>query len=120
LTGASLEARKAALEELLGPERAQRGQVRPWGHIVGSGEEVFQKGCRLSLKGIISKRRDAPYKPGPSEAWLSLDCKVERKVERKAERSAEPKPAKKARGRAGVGKGAGAGARKSAAKKPRR
>lgn len=107
LTAAPLEARKATLEELLGPERAQGGPVRPWGHIVGSGEEVFQKGCRLALKGIISKRRDAPYKAGLSEAWLSLDC------------NGKPKPAKKARGRAGVGEGTGARARKKTTTKPR-
>jgi bifunctional non-homologous end joining protein LigD len=111
LTGAPLSARKAALEELLG--RSRGGPVRPWGHIVGSGEEVFQKGCRLSLKGIISKRRDAPYKPGASEAWLSLDC----------HQKAEPEPAKKAArasGRAPAKKGAPARARTSTAKKPRR
>jgi hypothetical protein len=29
-------------------------------------------GCKLGLKGIVSKRRDAPYKSGPSRDWIKV------------------------------------------------
>jgi hypothetical protein len=27
---------------------------------------------KLDLKGIVSKKRNAPYKSGPSKAWLKI------------------------------------------------
>ncbi len=39
-------------------------------HIACEGEVVFEHACRLGLEGIVSKRIDAPYKPGPSKTWL--------------------------------------------------
>jgi bifunctional non-homologous end joining protein LigD len=71
---APLAARKEALERLLGPSRKKAGRLRFSGHIAGSGEDVFQNGCKLSLKGIVSKRSDAPYEPGQSKAWVRAAC----------------------------------------------
>ena len=28
--------------------------------------------CKLGLEGIVSKKLDAPYRPGPSKAWLKI------------------------------------------------
>jgi ATP-dependent DNA ligase len=28
--------------------------------------------CKLGLEGIVSKKLDAPYKSGPSKAWLKI------------------------------------------------
>jgi ATP-dependent DNA ligase len=28
--------------------------------------------CRLGLEGIVSKKLNAPYKSGPSKAWLKI------------------------------------------------
>ena len=28
--------------------------------------------CKLGLEGIVSKKFDAPYKSGPSKAWLKI------------------------------------------------
>lgn len=75
LTGAPLDARKAALEAILGDTRAARGPLRFSGHIEGSGDDVVRNGCRLALKGIISKRRDAPYEPGRGTAWVRVKCR---------------------------------------------
>jgi ATP-dependent DNA ligase len=28
--------------------------------------------CQVGLEGIVSKKLDAPYKSGPSKAWLKI------------------------------------------------
>jgi bifunctional non-homologous end joining protein LigD len=33
---------------------------------------MFKAVCRLGLEGIVSKKLDAPYKSGPSKAWLKI------------------------------------------------
>jgi bifunctional non-homologous end joining protein LigD len=33
---------------------------------------MFAAVCQLGLEGIVSKRLDAPYKSGPSKAWLKI------------------------------------------------
>ena len=33
---------------------------------------VFDHACRLGLEGIVSKRRDAPYRSGRSGTWLKV------------------------------------------------
>jgi bifunctional non-homologous end joining protein LigD len=72
LTGAPLESRKQALEQLLGAGRD--GPLRYSTHVVGQGEELFRRACRLSLEGIVSKRRDRPYEPGRGRGWLKIKC----------------------------------------------
>jgi len=41
-------------------------------HAEGHGNKLFSAVCRLGLEGIVSKKRDAPYKSGPSKAWLKI------------------------------------------------
>ena len=50
------------------------GAIRYSTHVVGQGEEFFRQACRLSLEGIVSKRRDAPYEPGRGRSWLKVKC----------------------------------------------
>jgi bifunctional non-homologous end joining protein LigD len=38
----------------------------------GDGAAVFAQACKLGLEGIVSKRRDHPYRSGPSKAWLKI------------------------------------------------
>lgn len=38
--------------------------------IEGDGPTVFRHACALGLEGIISKRRDSPYRCGRSTAWV--------------------------------------------------
>jgi ATP-dependent DNA ligase len=38
----------------------------------GDGVEMFKAICKLGLEGIVSKKLDAPYKSGPSKAWLKI------------------------------------------------
>jgi bifunctional non-homologous end joining protein LigD len=62
-----LEERKARLRSLVGGK--QSGRIRYAEHIVGGGEQLFDHATRLGLEGIISKRRDLPYRPGRHDGW---------------------------------------------------
>ena len=31
-------------------------------HIEGDGETIFRHACKLGLEGIVSKRKDSPYR----------------------------------------------------------
>ena len=68
-----LEERKARLEALL--ERSpQDPALRYVKHALGGGAELFLEACRTGLEGIISKRRDAPYRSGRGPGWLKVKC----------------------------------------------
>jgi bifunctional non-homologous end joining protein LigD len=30
--------------------------------------------CEANLEGIVSKRRDRPYRSGPTKDWLKIRC----------------------------------------------
>src|SRR6185436_18352041 len=60
LSGLPLEARKRALEAVLPVGDALRYSQ----HVVGEGARFFAEACRMGLEGIVSKRRDAPYRAG--------------------------------------------------------
>jgi bifunctional non-homologous end joining protein LigD len=68
-----LEQRKQALAELLPPEPTP-GRVRLSEHVLGQGEPLFTRACRLGLEGVISKRRAAPYLAGRHRDWLKVKC----------------------------------------------
>jgi bifunctional non-homologous end joining protein LigD len=38
----------------------------------GDGETVFRHASKLGLKGIVSKRKDSPYRSGRSPDWLKM------------------------------------------------
>jgi bifunctional non-homologous end joining protein LigD len=73
LTAARLDARKAALASLLA-QLPSDGPIRFSEHILGKGERFHAEACRLGLEGIVSKRRDAPYRPGRTDAWRKVKC----------------------------------------------
>jgi bifunctional non-homologous end joining protein LigD len=69
----TLDERKARLRRLLG--RAKRaGRIRYSDHVEGSGAAFFQRACAAGLEGIVSKRRDQPYRPGRNDGWLKTAC----------------------------------------------
>jgi bifunctional non-homologous end joining protein LigD len=44
-------------------------------HVIGRGADFFRQACQLKAEGIVSKRVDAPYRPGDRKgAWLKLKC----------------------------------------------
>ena len=72
LTGATLEDRKAALAEIV--PRDVSGMVRYSDHQQGRGPDFLRHACKYELEGIISKRRDKPYRPGRGTDWLKVKC----------------------------------------------
>jgi bifunctional non-homologous end joining protein LigD len=72
LRGAALEDRKRVLERLLASRRD--ATLRYSSHVVGQGDAVFREACRLSLEGIVSKRRHEGYESGRSRSWLKVKC----------------------------------------------
>lgn len=71
------EDRKAELKRLLGA--ATDSLVRYSDHVLGQGPEFFANAKRLGLEGIVSKRRNAPYRSGPTTDWLK--CKAVQRQE---------------------------------------
>ena len=64
------------------------GLLRPWerpGIFIAPfeqgeiGPDLFRKACEFGLEGLVSKRRDRPYRPGPVTA---LDQEQEPKSSR--------------------------------------
>jgi bifunctional non-homologous end joining protein LigD len=49
------------------------------------GEAVFRHACKLGLEGIVSKRKDSAYRPGPSPDWLKMKNADAPAVKREAE-----------------------------------
>jgi hypothetical protein len=41
-------------------------------HIAADGALVFEHACRMGLEGIVSKRRDLPYRSGRSKCWIKV------------------------------------------------
>jgi bifunctional non-homologous end joining protein LigD len=46
-------------------------QVRR-GHIEGDGPIIFEHACKMGLEGIVSKRRDLPYRSGRVRSWIKV------------------------------------------------
>ena len=67
-----LETRKARLRTLVGGR--QTGRIRYSEHVDGRGDEFFAQACLLDLEGIVSKRRDLPYREGRRGDWLKTKC----------------------------------------------
>jgi bifunctional non-homologous end joining protein LigD len=63
--------RKEALARLLAGER---GRLRLSEHFEEDGNLILRHVCRLSLEGIVSKLRDAPYRSGRAKDWLKAKC----------------------------------------------
>jgi ATP-dependent DNA ligase len=40
--------------------------------IEGDGPTIFRHACKLGLEGIVSKRKDSPYRSGRSPDWLKM------------------------------------------------
>lgn len=36
------------------------------------GPDLFRHACKFGLEGLVSKRRDRPYRGGPSEHWVKV------------------------------------------------
>lgn len=71
LTRDPLRRRKEMLEQLL----AKAGDgLRYSEHLAEDGDAMLRHACRLSLEGLVSKRADAPYRPGRGKEWVKSKC----------------------------------------------
>jgi hypothetical protein len=77
-----LDVRKATLWSML--TKVSSG-IRFNEHIEGEGPTVFAHACKMGLEGIVSKRKDSPYRSGRSPAWLKMKNPNAPAVKREAE-----------------------------------
>jgi len=75
LQDVALETRKKSLHRLLSATPKISARIRYSEHLEGSGGEFYRQACRAQLEGIISKRRDRPYRRGRSQEWLKSKCR---------------------------------------------
>lgn len=71
LRGVALIERKRMLERVIG---AEAGIIRYSSHFEEGGELVLRHACRLSLEGLVSKQKDAPYRSGRGKSWVKSKC----------------------------------------------
>ena len=77
-----LEVRKTTLASVVA--KAGPG-IRFNKHMEGDGPTVFAHACKLGLEGIVSKRKDSPYRSGRSPHWLKMKNSAAPAVKREAE-----------------------------------
>ena len=70
LRDAPLIERKVRLKNLV----PATGPLRFSDHFEENGELVLRHVCRMSLEGIVSKLRDAPYRSGRGKSWTKSKC----------------------------------------------
>ena len=63
--------RKTTLQGLIS---AAPRELRYSEHFEEDGELVLRHACRLSLEGVVSKLRDAPYHSGRGKDWIKSKC----------------------------------------------
>jgi bifunctional non-homologous end joining protein LigD len=73
LTKAALIDRKSLLQQILGGLPAG-SPVRFSEHLEVDGPTMLEHSCRFGLEGIISKRKDQPYRSGRGDHWLKSKC----------------------------------------------
>ncbi len=74
----ALLTRKAELAKLFDAAHSKR--LRYVDHFEVGGPNLLLSACRMTLEGIVSKRRDATYKAGRSEVWLKSKCRPGQEV----------------------------------------
>ena len=74
LRGLPLRARKAGLQALLAAAKPPP-VLRYVEHFESPGDAVLHSACTMHLEGIVSKRLDAPYRPGRGDDWTKVKCR---------------------------------------------
>jgi bifunctional non-homologous end joining protein LigD len=64
-----LEQRKQVLRKVVTGTRIRYSE-----HFDVGGATLLEHACRLGVEGIVSKRRDAPYRGTRSAGWLKVKC----------------------------------------------
>ncbi|MER9580960.1 DNA ligase [Mesorhizobium sp. M0276] len=63
--------RKTKLWDLVKPAD---GIIQYSEHVEGGGAAFFAGVERMGLEGMVSKRRESPYRSGPSDSWVKTKC----------------------------------------------
>jgi bifunctional non-homologous end joining protein LigD len=71
--GAALLDRKALLKQLLDRSK-DIAPILYSEHFDTDPRSLFKQACELGLEGIISKRKNAPYKSERTEDWIKVKC----------------------------------------------
>jgi bifunctional non-homologous end joining protein LigD len=71
LRESKLSDRKAALARILA---GREGGVRFSEDFDADGAKILRHACRLSLEGLVSKRKDSPYRSGRGRDWVKSKC----------------------------------------------
>ena len=69
---APLSERREILFDLL--HSAPTGGIIFSDEFEGNPEHLLKKACALGLKGVVSKRRDSPYRSGRRKDWVKTKC----------------------------------------------
>jgi bifunctional non-homologous end joining protein LigD len=51
------------------------------------GPDLFRAACNMGLEGLVSKRRDRPYRAGRSPDWIKVKNRSHLSIERSRRRS---------------------------------
>jgi bifunctional non-homologous end joining protein LigD len=73
LSGATLLDRKALLHSFMAGLSANT-PLRYGEHSDENAATMLRHACRIGLEGIVSKRKDLPYRSGRGEHWLKIKC----------------------------------------------
>jgi bifunctional non-homologous end joining protein LigD len=72
-----LAERKDRLKNFLNARHDDASPIRYVEHLTASGDEVLEAARQMGLEGIVSKRLDAPYRSGRTDAsWLKVKCRA--------------------------------------------
>jgi bifunctional non-homologous end joining protein LigD len=71
LTALPLVERKAQLQRLV---HGKANTIRYSEHFDSDGSLVLREARKMALEGIVSKRKNAPYRSGRSDAFLKIKC----------------------------------------------
>ena len=111
LSGACLEDRKAALARFLASANDKAAVLRYSDHVAGAGADFFAQACRLGLAGVVSKRRDAPYRVGRGADWREIKCRKRSTRRGRAQNKPVREVVREPRSKASLGEASVAGVR---------
>src|SRR5581483_1314036 len=75
LRNCRLDGRKRVLETLLDISKGAESAILLSTTIGGGGPSLFKRACELQLEGIVSKRKDSPYRSGRILNWSKVTCR---------------------------------------------